>query len=105
MGDIFDDWDDYNAERELAPEGWPEELVHLALTCNGGWGLGIKDAVGMRQNMDAGKPPLGDSSWKHELEQQLNSQLHPDVYGIARRIAWAAYRQGILHGELLAKYQ
>jgi hypothetical protein len=102
MGDIFDTWE---SDDGMAPEGLPEELVHLALTCNGGWGLGIKDALGMRQNMDAGKPPLGDSSWKHELEQQLNSQLHPDVYGIARRIAWAAYRQGILHGELLAKHQ
>jgi hypothetical protein len=102
MSDIFDDWE---SERELAPEGAPEALVHLALTCNGGWGLSIKDAVQMRQHMDGGKPPLGDSTWKHELEQQLPSQLHPDVHAIARRIAWAAYRQGILHGELLAKHQ
>jgi hypothetical protein len=102
MSDIFDDWE---SERELAPEGAPEELVHLALTCNGGWGLSIKDALQMRQHMDGGKPPWGDSTWKHELEQQLPAQLHPDVHAIARRIAWAAYRQGILHGEALARHK
>jgi hypothetical protein len=93
---MSDDWD---LENEMAPEGPPEELLHLALTCNGGWGLSVKDALMMREHMEAGKLPLGDSSWKHELEQQLLSQMHLD----ARRIAWAAYRQGILHGELLSK--
>lgn len=101
MSDIFDD--DWESERELAPEGAPEELVHLALTCNGGWGLSIKDAVGMRPHMDGGKPPLGDSSWKHELEDLRDGDSK--AYDTARRLAWAAYRQGIIHGELLAKYQ
>lgn len=100
MSDIFDD---YEVDDGMAPEGPPEKLMHLAMIAE--WNLTIMDAVCMRQNMDAGKLPLGDSSWKHELEQQLPSQLHPDVHAIARRIAWAAYRQGILNGELLAKYQ
>jgi hypothetical protein len=100
MGDIFDDWE---VDDGMAPEGPAEELLHLAVTAE--WNLTIKDAVELRPFMDAGKPPLGDSTWKHELEQQLPSQLHPDVHAIARRIAWAAYRQGILHGELLAKYK
>ena len=39
------------------------------------------------------------------LEQKLRSQLRPYVHDIARRLAWAAYRQGILHGEELARYK
>lgn len=97
------DYGDWDVDDGCAPEGPPEELLHLCLTGNGGWGLSIKDALMMREHMEAGKPPLGDSSWKHELEQQLSSQLHHDVHAIARRIAWAAYRQGVLHGELLER--
>ncbi len=102
MGDIFDDWE---VDDGMAPEGPAEELLHLAMTRNARWNLTIKDAVELRQHMDGGKSPLGDSTWKHELEQQLPSQLHPDVHAIARRIAWAAYRQGVLHGELLAQHK
>jgi hypothetical protein len=100
MSDIFDDWE---VDDGMAPEGPPEELLHLAML--GEWRLTVEDALALRQHMDPGKPPVGDSTWKHELEHKLRSQLHPDVHGIARRLAWAAYRQGILHGELLAKHQ
>ena len=60
MTDIFDDWE---VDDGMAPEGPPEELVHLAMTSNSRWGLSIKDALQMRPFMDAGKPPLGDSTW------------------------------------------
>lgn len=100
MSDIYDDWE---SERELAPEGAPHELVHLTLTCNGAWGLSITDALQMRSYMNDEKPPLGDSSWRHELEDLRDGD--PKAYDTARRLAWAAYRQGILNGELLAKHQ
>lgn len=99
---MSDDWD---VDDGMAPEGAPEELLHLAMTGNGAWGLSIKDALQMREHMAGGKPPQGDSAWAQELEHHLRSQLHPDVHAIARRIAWAAYRQGILHGEELARYR
>jgi hypothetical protein len=98
MSDIFDDWE---VDDGMAPEGPAEELLHLAMTAE--WNLTIKDAVELRPFMDAGKPPLGDSTWKHELEDLRDGD--PKTYDTARRIAWAAYRQGILHGELLAKYK
>jgi hypothetical protein len=97
-----DDWDDYNAERELAPEGPPDVLVHLALTCNGAWGLSIKDALEMRQHIDPPELPEGNSSWTHEL-RDIDKMFGGKVQEHASRIAWAAYRQGILHGELLQK--
>lgn len=100
MSDIFDYWE---SERELAPEGPPEQLLHLCLTGNGAWGLGIKDALQMRQHMDGGKPPLGDSSWKYALEQQLSQQLHPDLHNMVSSLVWGAYRQGIMHGEELER--
>jgi hypothetical protein len=99
MNDDFD----WNDEDELAPEGPPEELLHLAMTCNGSWGLSIKDALQMREHMNAGKPPEGDSSWKNELEDMRDHAAK--VYEAARHIAWKAYRQGILHGEELAKFR
>lgn len=101
MTDIFDDWE---SERELAPEGAPVELVHLALTCNGSWGLGIRDAIAGRNAMrECGdEPPVTDSAWKHELE--MVAKLHGyDAYEMARRIAWRAYAQGLAHGELLER--
>lgn len=98
------DYNDWEVDDGEGPQGPPEEMLHLCLTDNGGWGLTIKDALKMREDMETGKPPpLGDSSWKHELEQQLCSQLHPDVHAIIHRIAWSAYRQGVLHGELLER--
>lgn len=99
MNDDFD-WDDDG----MAPEGPPEELVHLALTCNGAWGLSIKDALQMREHMDGGKPPHGDSSWKHELEHhrahsciQMFTQLPAASHGqpIAKAFCMAKNWQGI----------
>jgi hypothetical protein len=98
MGDNYSDWevDDGNA-----PEGPPEELLHLAIT--GRWGLTMQDALELRRVMGDGKPPLVDSTWQHGLEDLRDGD--PKAYDTARRLAWAAYRQGILHGELLAKYK
>lgn len=100
------DYDDWDNEDELAPMGPPAELIHLALTGNGGWGLGVSDACGMRNAMrECGdEPPVIDSTWKHELE--MVAKLHGyEAYEMARRIAWAAYRQGIVHGEVMLKHR
>ena len=98
--------DDWEPEDELAPMGPPAELIHLALTCNGGWGLSIRDAIGGRNAMRecGAEPPVVDSAWKHDLE--TISKLHGyEAYEMARRIAWAAYRQGIIHGEVMLKHR
>lgn len=96
------DYDDWDVDDGMAPEGPPEVMLHLSLVGFNGWPQNFKDALLLREHMEAGKPPLGDSEWAYEL-QQLSSKLHPDINEIVRRIAWAAYRQGILHGELLSE--
>lgn len=96
------DYDDWDVDDGMAPEGPPEVMLHLSLVGLNGWPQNFKDALLLREHMEAGKPPLGDSGWAYELNQ-LNQQLHPDLNALLYRLAWAAYRQGVLHGELLER--
>jgi hypothetical protein len=100
-----DDWDN---EDELAPMGQPAELIHLALTGNGGWGLGVSDACGMRNAMrECGdEPPVVDRQFLLDLEMFMKLASGQDKWqDMARRIAWQAYAQGIVHGEVMLKHR
>lgn len=102
------DYDDWDNEDELAPMGPPAELIHLALTGDGAWGLGIPDACGMRNAMrECGdEPPMNDLQWKTDLDKFMKIASGQDkLQDMARRIAWAAYRQGIVHGEVMLKHR
>jgi hypothetical protein len=98
----------WEPEDELAPSGRPAELIHLALTGNGGWGLGVSDACGMRNAMrECGdEPPVGDRQWLLDLEMLMKLANGQDkLQDLARRIAWRAYAQGIVHGEEMLKHR
>ena len=86
-----------------APEGPLVELLRLGVL--GQWGLTLVDALELRQLMrkENQSPPLVD--WEYELQQKLRQQLSPDAFDSVKSVAWAAYRQGMLHGELLVKHQ
>lgn len=101
----YDDWE--SAERELAPMGPKAELIHLVLTGTGYCG-GVSDACGMRNAMrECGdEPPVIDRQWLHDLEMFMKLASGQDkLQDMARRIAWAAYRQGIVHGEVMLKHR
>lgn len=102
------DYDDWGNEDELAPMGPPAELIHLALTGDGTWDLGVKDAVGMRNAMrECGdEPPVNDLQWKTDLDKFMKiASGQGKLQDMARRIVWAAYRQGIVHGEVMLKHR
>jgi hypothetical protein len=99
---MTDSYDDYEVDDGMAPEGPVIELLHIAMT--GHWGMTIKDALELRRIMDDETPPEGgdDSAWQREVEDMRDDLFDSKVYDTVRRIAWAAYRQGIFHGELLS---
>jgi len=101
----YDDWDN---EDELHPMGPPAELIHLALTGNGGWGLSVSDACGMRNAMrECGdEPSVIDRQWQNDLEIFMKlASGQSKLQDMARRIVWEAYRQGIVHGEVMLKHR
>lgn len=102
------DDDFWDPADEFPPEGPPAAMIHLALTCNGAWGLGILDACDMRNAMRTcgDEPPVDDRQWVVDLEIfRKIAQGQEDLKSMAEQIAWAAYRQGIVHGEAILKFR
>lgn len=100
--------DDWEPEDELAPMGPPAELIHLALTGNSGWSLSVSDACDMRNAMrECGdEPAVVDRQWPLDLEMFMKlANGQNNLQDLARRIAWQAYRQGIVHGEVMLKHR